>query len=145
MASRPKRTATPETPKIAESRHSATAPPMNGPTSSPTISQACSLANPSARFSGPLRSTTAARSAGTYAPDATPCSVRSAASSQSGPTSANSANESTPKAAREPSSMGRRPSRSVSRPAGTWTSMLAISGPAMNRAIASEPPPWRRT
>ena len=50
---------------MAKSRHSATAPPMNGPTSSPTISHACSLAKPSARFSAPLRSTTAARRAGT--------------------------------------------------------------------------------
>src|SRR5437879_4410106 len=46
---------------------------------------------------------------------------------------------------RDPTSSGRRPIRSHSRPAGTWTAVLTSSGPAMNRAITTGPPPWAAT
>ena len=55
----------PVMPNTAESRQSAAAPPMSGPTSSPTISYAWSCENRWARWSGALRSVSAARSAGT--------------------------------------------------------------------------------
>ena len=56
--------ASPVIPNTAESRQSAAAPPISGPTRSPTISYACNCENRWARCSGSLRSVSAARNAG---------------------------------------------------------------------------------